>query len=74
MRGSIREPTDTKRIHQHPHVVNILIIHQWLGFFELLKGYDDDISHEFSMTLHPQGEATATTVIKGLVISLSPKL
>lgn len=46
-------------------------MHQWLVFFELLKGYDDDITHEFSMALHPQWEDSATTVVRGLDISLS---
>jgi len=46
--GSNRQkPTKTKRFHQHPPVVNIFRRHQWLGLFELLKGYDDDITHEF---------------------------
>lgn len=64
-----REPTDTKRIHRHPHVVNIFRRHQWLGFLELLKRYNDDITQEFSMALHPQGEDSATTIVRGLVIS-----
>lgn len=68
---NIIKPTDTKRIHQHTLVGNIFRRHQWLGFFELLKGYDDDITHEFSMALHSQGEDSATIVVKGLAISLS---
>lgn len=44
-----------------------------MGFFELLKGYDDDLTHEFSMELHSQGEENATTIVRGLSISLSLK-
>lgn len=47
--------------------------HQWLGFFELLKGYDDDLTHEFALKLHSQGEENATTIFRGLEISLCPK-
>jgi len=65
-----REPSDTRRIYQHPHVVDIFRNHQWLGFFKMLKGYDDDLSHEFSMALHSQEEDSATTVVRGLAISL----
>jgi len=46
-----KEPSNTKRIHLHPLMVDIFRRHQWLGFFELLKGYDDDITFEFSMAL-----------------------
>jgi len=44
-----------------------------LGFFELLKGYDDDLSHEFSMKLHSQGEYSSTTVVIRFSISPSPE-
>lgn len=39
-----------------------------MGFFEKLKGYDDEVTHEFSMALHSWGEDNATTIIMGLVI------
>lgn len=42
-----------------------------MGFFELLKMYDDTNTHEFAMTLHSQGEDSATTVVRGLTISSS---
>jgi len=71
---NIREPSDTKRIHQHPLVEGIFRIHRWLGFFELLKRYDDDFSFEFSMAMNSQTCDNSTTVVRGLVISLSPKL
>jgi len=44
-----------------------------LGLFELLKGYDDDLVHEFSMELHSQEEESSTTVIIRLDISLNPE-
>jgi len=55
-------------------VVDIFRRHQWIGFFEFLKGYDDDISFEFSITLNSQIEDSSTTMMRGLAISLSPKL
>lgn len=55
-------------------MLDIFRRHHWLGLFELLKGYDDDIAYEFSMALNSQTEFSATTVVRGLVISLIPKL
>lgn len=68
-----KDPLDNKRIHLHSLVVDIFRRHQWLGFFELLKGYDDDLAFEFSMDLNSQIEDNATIVVRGLTISLSPE-
>lgn len=67
-----REPSDTKRIHLHPPVVDIFRRNQWVGFFELLKGYDDDLSLEFSMALNSQTKDNSTVVVRGLAMSLNP--
>ena len=69
-----REPTYTRMIHFHPHVADIFRRHQWLGFFELLKGYDDEVSFDFSMALNSQSDVNPTTVIRGLVITISPEV
>jgi len=38
-----------------------------VGFFEQLKGYDNDI------VLHSQEEDSVTTIVRGLAIYLSPE-
>lgn len=43
---------------------------QWMGYFEKLKGYDDEVTHEFSMVLNQQREDSGTTIVKGLPIHL----
>lgn len=48
---NIREPTDTNRMHEHPIVMEIFPRHEWIGFFEKLNRYDDNITQEFSMAL-----------------------
>jgi len=48
-----REPIDTSRINLHPPMVDIFRRHNWFGFFELRKGYNDYITYEFSMALRP---------------------
>jgi len=61
-----REPMRKTRIHQHPPLVEIFTSHQWLGFFEILRGYDDDIAREFSMSLIPLARVNAVAVVRGL--------
>lgn len=48
-----KELTRTTRIHKHPPMVEIFTRKQWLGFFELIKGYDVHVAREFSMSLIP---------------------
>lgn len=69
-----REPTDNKRIHLHPLVADIFRRHEWLGLFELLKGYDDDMTYEFFMGLNLKGRTSATTAVRVLSITINPKL
>lgn len=69
-----REPIDTSRFHLHPPVADIFRRHHWLGFLELLSGYDDDIAHEFAMALNPHSRTSATTMVRGLFITINPKV
>jgi len=54
------EPTNTARIHQHPPMLEIFKRHQWMGFFERMRGYDDDVAREFSLSLIPLTRTNAT--------------
>lgn len=45
-----------------------------MGFFRKLKGYDDEITQEFSMTLNYQEENNGTIVIRGISIYLNSKI
>lgn len=48
--------TNTSRIHQNPKVRYVLENYNWLGFFERSRGYDDEVSLDFSLDLqHPEG-------------------
>lgn len=66
--SNIRELTYTDRIQKHSPIIYIFPSHQWMGFFEKLKGYDDEITQEFTMALHSQGEESSTMVIRGISI------
>ena len=69
-----REPTGTSRIHLHPPMVEIFRGHQWLEFFKLLRGYDDDIAREFSMSLTPHPRINATSMVRVLLITITPEI
>ena len=46
-----KDPTNSTRIHAHPQVVEIFTRENWINFFEKLGGFDDEIAHEFSLSL-----------------------
>ena len=68
-----REPTGKTRIHLHPSVVDIFRRNQCLGFFKLLRGYDDDVAREFAISLTPQARFSATIVVRGLLLTITPE-
>lgn len=48
-----REPIDYTRIYQHPQIRDIFTNHQQMNFFQEIKGYNDEITHEFVVALQP---------------------
>jgi len=68
-----RDPTTTTKIYQHPLVIEIFTRHQWMGLFELMRGYDDDVAREFAMSLIPLSRASATVVVMGLSVTITPE-
>lgn len=46
-----REPIDTNRLHQNPKVLTIMENFQWLGFFQKLVWFDDEMAMQFAMNL-----------------------
>lgn len=63
-----REPINIVRIYLHPHVLEIFKRHNWMGFFESLRGYDDEVAIYFAPSLIPLTRTHATIVVKGLSI------
>ena len=45
-----------------------------MGFFEILRGYEDKIAREFAMALYSQVYVIATTMVRGLAITITPEL
>jgi len=66
-----REPTNTTTIQQHPPMVEIFRRHQWMGFFERTRGYDDYVAREFSLSLIPLTRTNSTTMLKGLSVAIT---
>jgi len=49
-------------------MVDIFRRHQWFGFFELLRGYDDDVAWEFPMSLTPRASVSVIYVVRVLLV------
>ena len=69
-----REPINIVRIHQHPPVLESFTKHNWMGYFEKLIRYDDEVARDFSLSLIPLTRTHATVVVRGLSIELTPEL
>ena len=67
-----RDPINNVRIHQHSPILEIFRRHDWMGYFEKLRGYDDEVARDFSLSLIPLTRAHATVVVRGLSIELTP--
>jgi len=76
MRGGFnkREHTNIKIIRLHPPMVEIFRNNKWLGFFELLKGFDDELDQECLVSLHSEADYKATIMVRGLVITITPDI
>ena len=66
-----RKHIDTNKIRPHPPVIDIFRNPQCLGFFKLLKGYDDEVAQDFAVALHSQAYDSVTTVVRGLEITIT---
>jgi len=51
-----REPINTVGIHQHPPVVENFTRHNLMGFFERMRGYDDEVENTFLSHSYPSLE------------------
>ncbi len=54
-------------------MVEILRRHHWLVLFKLLRGYEDDVAREFAMSLMHQTRVSSTSMVKGLLVTITPE-
>jgi len=45
-----------------------------MGFFEEMRGYDDEVDIEFSLSLIPLTGTHVIVVVKGLYVELTPEV
>ena len=45
-----------------------------MGFFERVRGYDDEVAKDFSLSLIPLTRTHATVVVKGLSVEITPEV
>jgi len=74
-RGFItRDPINTMRIHQHPPMLEIFTRHNWRGYFDKLRVYNDEVAKDFSLSLIPLTKTHAHVMVRGLSIHLTSEL
>jgi hypothetical protein len=60
-----REPTKPSRVYDNPEIVEIFQRCNWLGYFERLRGYDDEVAIEFAQNFHNIQEQEYVTIVRG---------
>lgn len=68
-----KELSNSTTLHAHPQVVEIFTRANWMNFFEKFRWFDDEISHEFSLSIVPHTRTHATIAIRGLSIEITPE-
>jgi len=69
-----RDPINTVGIQQHPQVLEIFTRHNWMGFFKKLRGYDDEVARDFSLSLIQLIKVHANVVVRCLSIEITLEL
>lgn len=66
-----KEPLKSTRLHEHPKVVALFTIANWMPFFEKLRGYDEEVTEEFALSLIPHSKTHATFRFRGLTMEIT---
>lgn len=45
-----------------------------MSFFERMRGYDDEVARDFSLSLIPLTRTHPTTMVKGLSVAITPEV
>jgi len=71
-RGFMRkEPLNPVRLHEHPEVAAIFTRANWMPFFEKLRGYDEEVTQEFALSLVPHSKTYAIVTFKGITMEIT---
>ena len=66
-----KEPLNSVKLHEHPEVVAIFTKANWMPFFEKFRGYDEEVTQEFALSLVPHSRTHATVTFKGLTMEIT---
>ena len=66
-----REPTKTSRVYNNPNIVEVFQKCDWLGYFEIPRGFDEEVSMEFSQNFQNIKEKEYVTTIRGITIRIN---
>jgi len=65
-----KEPLNSNKLHEHP-VVALFTRANWMSFFEIIHGNDEEVTEEFLMSLRPHSKTHATVSFRGLTLKLT---
>jgi len=68
-----KEPLNSTKLHEHPEVVALFTRENWMPFLEMLHGYDDEVTEEFTLSLKPHSKFHAAVSFKVLTIEITPE-
>jgi hypothetical protein len=66
-----REPIKPSRVYDNPKILEIFQKCNWLGYFERLRGYDDEVAMEFSLNFQNIQEKEYVATMRGLIIRIN---
>ena len=69
-----KEPSDSRKLCEHPAVVDLFTRANWMAFCDKIQGHDDAITEEFLMSLQHKLKTLATVNFRGLALKLTPEL
>ena len=67
-----KEPLNSSKLYEHPEVVDLFTMANWISFFDRIQGYDEKVAEEFLMSLRPHSKTHATISFSGLTLELTP--
>jgi hypothetical protein len=66
-----RVPIKPSRVYDNPEIIEIFHRCNFLGYFERLKGYNDEVAIEFSHNFHNINEHEYVTIVRGITIRIN---
>ena len=68
-----KEPTNLVRLHEHLEAVAFFTRANWMSFFEKLRGYDEEVTQGFALSLVPHSKTHAIVTFRCLTMEITPE-